>query len=278
VSARTTELELELATQRGYVQAVVDERTRLQSELAALKLTPEQLSERAVASLAEKKGIPAMELHEAIDLFAATVNADPGTDSMDCGLADFAVRNFASAAANFDLAADAEEKRLLAADQLTARAQTEASAARGQARTARTLQGQSLHAQQRYTDAVAAFERALALTPRRDEPEVWAELQVRLGNAASAWASASTGAGIDDPRGEGVHGHAETTGGAGDGRAFGKHELDGGLAELTVVLARFGNALCHVSPSLRQAGAYRAPVSTGGGRVHREVAQHRVAG
>ncbi|MDZ4755279.1 MAG: hypothetical protein SGJ09_17510, partial [Phycisphaerae bacterium] len=62
-------------------------------------------------------------------------------------------------------------------------------------------------------------------------------------------------------------GHAETTGGAGDGRAFGKHELDGGLAELTVVLARFGNALCDVSRSLRQAGAYRSPVSTGGGQV-----------
>lgn len=193
---RIAQVETELERQRRTIKAVADAYTQQQAQLAELKLSDAQLFERAVATVARRESIPVAELEAGINLFVTAINSDPSADFLDRALADFAQQKFAAASENAGHAADEARAQRLAAEKLAAQATDEARAAADRERAARNLQGQSLYAERRYGEAAQAFEAALAVTPRTKQPELWAELQRRMGLALSDWASVSTGAEI----------------------------------------------------------------------------------
>jgi tetratricopeptide (TPR) repeat protein len=203
-SQRVAQLETELDRQRRYINSVANAFGEQQRQLVGLKLTDEQIFERAVASVAEREGMDAGDLRASINLFVAAVRADPAADFFDLALADFAQQNFASASANAGKAADEARTRRLAAEALAERATAEAKAARNSERDALTLGGRSLAADRRFGEAIAVFEQALALTPRESLAADWAVLQVEIGNSASEWASAKEGSAIAECRARGI--------------------------------------------------------------------------
>ena len=188
---RLGEVETELDRHRRYVRAVAGAYGQQQAQLAELKLTEAQLFDRAVRSVAEREGMPPEELAGTIEMFVAAVRADPAADHMDRALADFAQQRFGPAAGHARRAAEEAKTRREAAEGLAARAAKEAAAARGAERSARRLEGQALLAQHKPGEAVAAFEAALGLAARAEEPRVWAELQLELGEASNQWAAVS---------------------------------------------------------------------------------------
>jgi tetratricopeptide (TPR) repeat protein len=197
-------VETELDQQRRYIQSVADAYTRLQSELKDLKLTPDQLWARALATVAEREKLDPAKLKSGINLFIAATRATPSASFLDRALADFAEKNFPSAADNAAKAADQAKTNRLAAEQLAAQAAAEAQSARSEERNARNLEGQALYAQQKLEQAVAAFDAALSVTPRGEAPKAWAELQVRLALAAADWANRSAGPDIASRRARAV--------------------------------------------------------------------------
>jgi uncharacterized coiled-coil protein SlyX len=201
---RITQLETEFEKQRRYIKSVADAFTGQQAQLRQLKLTDEEIFNRAVANVAAAEKISAVELRSGIDLFVAAVRANTEADFYDRALAEFAQKNFAAAAENAGQAGNAARDQYLAADKLVAQLTARADEARAQAREAYGLQGQSLYAQQKFGEAVTAFENALDAAPRANVPQGWAELEVRRGMALSAWAGVLTGSAITDYRAKAV--------------------------------------------------------------------------
>ncbi len=197
---RVAQVETELDRQRRTIKAVADAYMQQQAELAELKLTDAEKLQRADASGAKKEGIPAGELEAGMKLFVTAVKADPNSDFMDRALADFAQQKFASAADNAGKAAEEAKTQRLAAEQLAQQATDKASEAGDRERQARKVQGQSLYAERRYSDAAEAFEAAIAATPRSEQPKAWAEFHVRLGAASAELASLSAGPEIEKRR------------------------------------------------------------------------------
>jgi hypothetical protein len=201
---KITKLESELDKQRRYLKSVADAFTEQQSQLRELKLTDDEIFNRAVANVATREKIPAAELRSGIDLFVAAVRADPKADFYDRALAEFAQKNFAAAAESAGQAGNAARDQYLAADKLVAQAAARADEARTHAREAFSLQGQSLYAERKFGEAVTAFEAAIEAAPRAKVPQSWAELQVSLGMALNDWAAAVTGSAIAEHRAKAV--------------------------------------------------------------------------
>src|SRR5262249_50804602 len=134
-------------------------------------LTSEQRFERALAEIAQQKGVEVAALQSEIDGFTAKVKADPQADFLDRALADFAGQQFAAAATNAVQAAEqARERRL----QDQAKAADEA----GVERKAWKLAGDAYFADARYADALAAYRNAADLVDRQTDPVVWADAQI----------------------------------------------------------------------------------------------------
>jgi tetratricopeptide (TPR) repeat protein len=201
---KVTKLETELDKQRRYIKSVADAFTEQQSQLRELKLTDDEIFNRAVANVATKEKVSAAELRSGIDLFVAAIRADPKADFYDRALAEFAQKNFAAAAENAGQAGNAARDQYLAADKLAAQVAARADEARNQAREAYSLQGQSLYAEQKFGEAVTAFEDALDAALRAKVPKKWAELQVSLGMALNDWAAVVTGSAITEHRAKAV--------------------------------------------------------------------------
>ena len=201
---KVTKLETEFEKQRRYIKSVADAFTEQQSELRQLKLTDDEIFNRAVANVATKEKIPEATLRSGIDLFVAAIRADPKADFYDRALAEFAQKNFAAAAESAGQAGNAARDQYLAADKLVAQVAARADEARTQAREAYSLQGQSLYAEQKFGEAVTAFEDALDAALRAKVPKKWAELQVSLGMALSDWAAVVTGSAITEHRAKAV--------------------------------------------------------------------------
>jgi tetratricopeptide (TPR) repeat protein len=201
---KVTKLETEFEKQRRYIKSVADAFTEQQSELRQLKLTDDEIFNRAVANVATKEKIPEATLRSGIDLFVAAIRADPKADFYDRALAEFAQKNFAAAAESAGQAGNAARDQYLAADKLVAQVAARADEARTQAREAYSLQGQSLYAEQKFGEAVTAFEDALDAALRAKVPRKWAELQVRLGMALNDWAAVVTGSAITEHRAKAV--------------------------------------------------------------------------
>ena len=202
--SKVTQLETELEKQRRYLKSVADAFTEQQSQLRQLKLTDDEIFNRAVASVASREKVTAAELRSGIDLFVAVVRADPKADFYDRALAEFAQKNFAAAAENAGQAAVAARDQYLAADKLAAQVAARGEEARTRAREAFSLQGQALYAGRKFGEAVTAFEAALAAAPRAKVPEAWAELQLNLGLALDDWAEVVAGDAITKHRAEAV--------------------------------------------------------------------------
>ena len=197
---KVAKLETELDRQRRYIQSVADAYTQQQAELDKLKLTDEQKFERAVASVAQKEGVPEAQLRAGINLFVAAVKNDATASFMDRALAEFAQKNFSAAASNAGQAGAAAREQRLAARQLATQAEAAAVEASRREREAFSLQGKSLYAQKKYGDAVAAFENAADAAPRASAPRDWAEVQRHLAKALDDWADRSEGAAIAQRR------------------------------------------------------------------------------
>ena len=201
---RVAEVETELDRQRRYITAVANAYGEQQRQLSELKLTDEQLFDRAVSAVAKQEGLDAVELRAGIDLFVAAVRTDPASDYLDRALADFAERRFTSASENAGLAADEARSRRLAAEALAERATVEADTARDREREAITLQGRSLAAAKRFGEAVEALTQALVITDRSTLPIEWASLQFEVGDSASNWALVSERDAISERRAQAV--------------------------------------------------------------------------
>jgi hypothetical protein len=197
---KVAKLETELDKQRRYIKSVADAFTEQQSQLRELKLTDEEIFNRAVANVAASEKVPAAELRSGIDLFVAAVRADPKADFYDRALAEFAQKNFAAAAASAGQAGNAARDQYLAADKLAAQVAARGEEARTHARDAFSLQGQSLYAERKFGEAVTAFEAAIEAAPRAKVPQSWAKLQVSLGMALNHWAAIVTGSAIAEHR------------------------------------------------------------------------------
>lgn len=193
---RVEQVETELDRQRRYIKAVANAYGEQQRQLAELRLTGEQTLDRAVAVVAECEGVDTGELRAGIDVFVAAVRDDPEAEFLDRALADFAEQRFASASENAGWAAEKAEARMLAAKAVAEGASAEMGRAPDQVREARTLQGRSSHADRRFGEAVAAFEAALSVTPRKGMPVEWGSLQVDLGKSLLEWAGTSQSAEI----------------------------------------------------------------------------------
>jgi hypothetical protein len=201
---KITKLETELDKQRRYIKSVADAFTEQQSQLRQLKLTDDEIFNRAVASVATKDKVPEAELRSGIDLFVAAIRADPKADFFDRALAEFAQKNFAAAADSAGQAGKAARAQYLAADKLVAQMAARGDEARTHAREAFSLQGQSLYAERTFGEAVTAFEAGIEATPRAKVPQSWAELQVSLGMALNDWAAVVTGSAIAEHRAKAV--------------------------------------------------------------------------
>jgi hypothetical protein len=201
---KITKLETELDKQRRYIKSVADAFTEQQSQLRQLKLTDDEIFNRAVASVAIKDKVPEAELRSGIDLFVAAIRADPKADFFDRALAEFAQKNFAAAADSAGQAGNAARAQYLAADKLVAQMAARGDEARTHAREAFSLQGQSLYAERTFGEAVTAFEAGIEAAPRAKVPQSWAELQVSLGMALNDWAAVVTGSAITEQRAKAV--------------------------------------------------------------------------
>ena len=201
---KITKLETELDKQRRYIKSVADAFTEQQSQLRQLKLTDDEIFNRAVASVATKDKVPEAELRSGIDLFVAAIRADPKADFFDRALAEFAQKNFAAAADSAGQAGNAARAQYLAADKLVAQMAARGDEARTHAREAFSLQGQSLYAERTFGEAVTAFEAGIEAAPRAKVPQSWAELQVSLGMALNDWAAVVTGSAITEQRAKAV--------------------------------------------------------------------------
>jgi N6-adenosine-specific RNA methylase IME4 len=201
---KITKLETELDKQRRYIKSVADAFTEQQSQLRQLKLTDDEIFNRAVANVATKDKVSEAELRSGIDLFVAAIRADPKADFFDRALAEFAQKNFAAAADSAGHAGNAARDQYLAADKLAAQAAARGDEARTHAREAFSLQGQSLYAERTFGEAVTAFEAGIEAAPRAKVPQSWAELQVSLGMALNEWAAVVTGSAITEQRAKAV--------------------------------------------------------------------------
>lgn len=193
---RVAAVETELDRQRQYVKAVADVFSRQQAELAGLRLTDQQKFDRAIAYVASDAGLSAADLRARIELFAAAVQADPKADFYDRALADFARRNFRTAADNAGQAAQRARQERLAAEAFQAAAQAAAQRARRLEREALSLQAQSLSASAQYEASVKACEEAIAITPRQEFRQDWANLRLQLASIWGQWAYCSEGKAI----------------------------------------------------------------------------------
>ncbi|MDP3280084.1 MAG: DUF4062 domain-containing protein [Nitrosomonas sp.] len=181
----------ELDNQRTIVRILADSNTRLQAEMAELKLTNAEIFNRAMTSTAERAGIAVSELVSIINLFVSAVRSNPGADFMDLALVDFAEKKFTSAASNAGLAANEAHAKRIAAEELVTHAINEVIAAKVQEREARKLEGQAFYAEKYFEEAIQAFEKALVITPQTEHPEGWADLQFNIGLAFNNLATIS---------------------------------------------------------------------------------------
>jgi len=108
---RIGQVETDLDRQRRYITFIANAYGEQQRQLDELKLTDEQLFDRAVATVAEREGVDAGELWAGIDLFVAAVRRAPDADYLDRALADFAERRFASASQNAEQAVREARRR-----------------------------------------------------------------------------------------------------------------------------------------------------------------------
>jgi len=198
--SKVTKLETELDKQRRYLKSVADAFTAQQAQLRQLKLTDDEIFNRAVANVAAKEKVPETELRSGIDLFVVAIRADAKADFYDRALAEFAQKNFAAAAQSAGAAGNAARDQYLAADKLVAQVAAQGDEARTHAREAFSLQGQSLYAERKFGEAVTALEAALEAAPRAKVPPSWAELQVILGMMLNDWAAVVTGSAIAEHR------------------------------------------------------------------------------
>jgi hypothetical protein len=204
---RVTAFEAELERQRHYIQAVAEVYSVQQAQLAHLRLSPTQLYDHALQSVAQRENISPIDLRTIIDLFIVSVTSDPAAKMMDRALAAFAQQNFGLAAEAAGRSADEARTRRLAAEKLVSHGQAEAKAARIAERKARSLQGDALFANGQYGDAVLASSAALELTSRAEEPTVWASLQSSLGSTLNEFASISLGPKIAEHRNAAIDAH-----------------------------------------------------------------------
>ena len=198
--SKVTKLETELDKQRRYLKSVADAFTAQQAQLRQLKLTDDEIFNRAVANVAAKEKVPETELRSGIDLFVVAIRADAKADFYDRALAEFAQKNFAAAAQSAGAAGNAARDQYLSADKLVAQVAAQGDEARTHAREAFSLQGQSLYAERKFGEAVTALEAALEAAPRAKVPPSWAELQVILGMMLNDWAAVVTGSAIAEHR------------------------------------------------------------------------------
>src|SRR5262249_23174139 len=109
-------------------------------------LTSEQRFERALAEIAQQKGVQVAALRSEIHGSTARVKAAPQADSPDRALGDFAAQQFAAAATNAERAAEqARERRLHHQAEAAAEAKNEGKAWK--------LAGDAYFADARYADA-----------------------------------------------------------------------------------------------------------------------------
>lgn len=202
-----SQLKTELNEQRRYIAAVGDALQQVKQELAALKLPEEELFRRAIARVAEKVGLSAEKLQTTIDLFVAGTRANPEAGSMDLALADFAERNFLSAAENARRAATGAEQKLANLAKLEESLAAEKTVMQAEVREARKLEAQSFAAARSYEPALKAYEAALVVTPRAGEALAWADLQSRLATTLIDWANVSEGPAVTERTDRAVAAH-----------------------------------------------------------------------
>ena len=198
---QVAQIKTELDQQRDYIKSVADSYTQLQAQQQG-KMTDEERYNLALAEVAKKEKISPDELRKEINLFVTGVQANPKADFLDRALADFAQLHFKEAAVSAGQAADEARNQRLAAEQLASQAQQQAVQARDREREARILQGRSLDAAHQYGDAVTAFQQALEITARADQPQKWAEISLLMGNSLLQWAKNSEGEQIHQRRDE----------------------------------------------------------------------------
>ena len=123
-------VETELDSQRRYIRLIANAYGEQQRQLEELKLTDEQLFDRALLVVAEREGIEPTELRSGVDLFVAAVRSDAEADFLDRALADFAEQRFASASENAARRRRRARTKRVAAEALAERATAEADVAR----------------------------------------------------------------------------------------------------------------------------------------------------
>ena len=163
------------------------------SEVAGGSLTSEERWNSTIRWLAQEEGMRPEEVQTAINLFVATVSANPSAALQDRALAAFAEQDFDQARRAAAEAASEARARRLAAEQLSGLATDNAKQARASEREASVLQARASRADNEYEEAVVASATALELAPREEGAEVWATMQDLLGSALSEWAAVSTG-------------------------------------------------------------------------------------
>lgn len=143
--------------------------------IAFEQLTAKQRFDLALEDVARQEKQPAADLRAAINLFISTVEADPGANPLDRALAAMGRQEFGEAASLArEVATDAIRTYRAAAKAETQLAEKR-EGARKRAIEAYALLGHALQSEQRYGEALQAFQEGAALTDRSSEPILWAE-------------------------------------------------------------------------------------------------------
>ena len=195
-SAALAEVETELDRQRRSIELVANAYARLQGEVRDAAISPEERWTRALEAVAVEQQVPPSTLRSGIELFVEAVRSDPAASFLDRALADFGARDFSAAATNAGSAVLHARTRREAAERLASQAAAEASMARVDEIRALRLEGQAKLELERFEQAVASFDQALALQKRTEDAGEWAMLQFLRGLALVRWSQLSQGAAI----------------------------------------------------------------------------------
>jgi tetratricopeptide (TPR) repeat protein len=163
------EVATELRLQRDAAQGLADAYNRLQARYEGRKMDEDELFELALAHVAEEATVSQGELQQTLAAFATAVNESPNPEALDLALVAFSERDFKRAVPVPEaVPVDSEEQRELL-----------------------RMRGQCLLASKDPGGAVDSFQAALRATSLANAPEVWADLQFRIGEASVIAGSAS---------------------------------------------------------------------------------------
>jgi tetratricopeptide (TPR) repeat protein len=197
-------LAAQFAQERHYTESLREVVVQQEAKLKALDASDDEKFERAITAVAEREKVPAATVRTGIARFIAATRQDPRADELDLALANFAEKNFAASAEGAGRVVAAAREQRRAAEKLSTEMAAQAKAARARERAALRLQGSAFYAKGDLSEAAGAFEAALEVTPRTDDPVAWAALQRDFGSVMGGWAEVSTGRAIRERRSEAI--------------------------------------------------------------------------